>query len=400
MFNRIKFKLKKFKTDLFSMKKLQGIILFFSLFVISLFIIMNIPVSKAKLLERIEKDFLKSNAIGISKYIRLEENKVLPFELDPLIRYYNSNPQEIYSLIDNLKNNNKSSSITLKSKSGLFGENYFLNINTVSAEFNFNVEGIEVSLDKKNISGGKSVKGLIPGLYDLRYELNTKYGEVSKVIKIPILNDNNYNIEVNAGNIVVYSNFSDAKVFIDNKDTGVIVENIKEIGLVPTDKGLKLHLEREFPWGNIKSDYVTINDDLYYKLDINMGNDNLINNVNSVINNFYDSTFKALNNKDETLILNSTEEVKSKVYNYIQEKSLLFKNNFAISNLQVIIEKSDFNFEESIYQGNILTSIEYSVFKTLIPFATKKYEQIFLIQIEYEKKGWIVKNIQGVEVDL
>lgn len=384
----------------FLRRKVNLIVLIFFLLVGSLFIILNIPISKTKLLEKLESNFSKSSTLGIAKYIKLDQSKVLPFELEPLIRYYNSNPQEISILIDELKNKGKSGNIILESEVGLFGKNYFININTVKAKFDFTVDGVKASLGKSDIIPGKVSIGLVPGIYDLSYKLNTNYGEVSKIIKVSILDDTTSIIEVNASNIILYSNFDDGKIFINNKNTGVTVDNVKEIGLLPTDKGLTLHLEREFPWGNIKSSNVIIKGELHYKLDINIVNDKLRMDVNNMINSFYNSTFEALNSRNKEFILNSTEEVKSKVYNYIEEKSLLFKNDYKISDLQVIIEKSDFKFEDGLYKGNILTEINYSTFKKLVPFLSKQNNQLFLMQIQYDQDQWVVKDIQDIDINI
>ena len=70
-----------------------------------------------------------------------------------------------------------------------------------------------------------------------------------------------------------------------------------------------------------------------------MANDNLINMINQDISKFYNSVFEALNKKNKDEILNCTEEVKDTIYSYINEKSILFSNNYEINNINVEIEK-------------------------------------------------------------
>ena len=61
----------------------------------------------------------------------------------------------------------------------------------------------------------------------------------------------------------------------------------------------------------------SIKDEQYIKLDINMVNDVLNNMIDETVNDFYSSSFQALNNKDKNIISRATEEVKELVYNYI-----------------------------------------------------------------------------------
>ena len=137
----------------------------------------------------------------------------------------------------------------------------------------------------------------------------------------------------------------------------------------------------------------------YLKLDINMANDNLINMINQDISKFYNSVFEALNKKNKDEILNCTEEVKDTIYSYINEKSILFSNNYEINNINVEIEKSDFKYEDYIYKASILTKASYNISKNLLPFLETKYENYFLLNLEYVENGFKVIRIQKINID-
>ena len=121
--------------------------------------------------------------------------------------------------------------------------------------------------------------------------------------------------------------------------------------------------------------------------------------INQDISKFYNSVFEALNKKNKDEILNCTEEVKDTIYSYINEKSILFSNNYEINNINVEIEKSDFRYEDYIYKASILTKASYNISKNLLPFLETKYENYFLLNLEYVENGFKVIRIQKINID-
>ena len=81
-----------------------------------------------------------------------------------------------------------------------------------------------------------------------------------------------------------------------------------------------------------------------------MVNDELINIVSKDINGFYESVFEGLNKRNKENIINCTDSVRDSVYNYINEKTLLFSNNYEIADMNVEIEKVILNMK-IVYKG-------------------------------------------------
>ena len=98
-------------------------------------------------------------------------------------------------------------------------------------------------------------------------------------------------------------------------------------------------------------------------------------------------------------IIEAFEEVKDTIYSYINEKSILFSNNYEINNINVEIEKSDFKYEDYIYKASILTKASYNISKNLLPFLETKYENYFLLNLEYVENGFKVIRIQKINID-
>ena len=129
-----------------------------------------------------------------------------------------------------------------------------------------------------------------------------------------------------------------------------------------------------------------------------MVNDKLNNMIDEKVNKFYFSLFEALNSKDKGLIYGSTDEVKESVYNYINEKTFLLTPNYEITDLSVYIEKSDFKYEDNIYKASLVTRINYSVYKKLLPFVKNSNESSFILNLEYEDGEFIIKGIQKIDI--
>ena len=374
---KIKFYISNFTVNIKKIIKKNKLIVislfsFIIFMLVSMFFLINL--NQDKIIDKLNEALLNENKVRISKFVMVNEKKVSEQELEPLINYYNENHT--------------------------FYKRYYININTVEIEFTSNLNNIEVEFGNKKFKLMNEAKfDVIPGIYELKYTHKTEYGDITEKVNLSIVENKKINLDVNGNYITLYSNFNDAEVFINDKYTGLSAKDIVNFGPIPRDKEILIKLKKEFPWGKIESEEVDISNKEYLKLDINMANDNLINMINQDISKFYNSVFEALNKKNKDEILNCTEEVKDTIYSYINEKSILFSNNYEINNINVEIEKSDFKYEDYIYKASILTKASYNISKNLLPFLETKYENYFLLNLEYVENGFKVIRIQKINID-
>ena len=365
---------------------------------VSMFFLINL--NQDKIIDKLNEALLNENKVRISKFVMVNEKKVSEQELEPLINYYNENQEKITNLINGLRTEGRYGAFKVIVKKNIFYKRYYININTVEIEFTSNLNNIEVEFGNKKFKLMNEAKfDVIPGIYELKYTYKTEYGDITEKVNLSIVENKKINLDVNGNYITLYSNFNDAEVFINDKYTGLSAKDIVNFGPIPRDKEFLIKLKKEFPWGKIESEEVDISNKEYLKLDINMANDNLINMINQDISKFYNSVFEALNKKNKDEILNCTEEVKDTIYSYINEKSILFSNNYEINNINVEIEKSDFRYEDYIYKASILTKASYNISKNLLPFLERKYENYFLLNLEYVENGFKVIRIQKINID-
>ena len=365
------------------------------------FILFNaINISEEEMLEDLKKSLITENSFKIAKIIRVRDEKISESEFKPLFNYYSGNEDKIKKLINELRKNREYGNFEIKSKQGLFYKRYYIALDTVEVEFTTNTKDIKVEFEDKKFNLQDVAQfDVIPGIYNVKYTYETQFGDICNDINISILEDKKVELKIDGNYVTLYSNFDDAKVLINNENTGLLAKEIKNFGPIPKEKDIVIKLQREFPWGTIESDEENISNQEYIKLDISMVNDELINIVSKDINGFYESVFEGLNKRNKENIINCTESVRDSVYNYINEKTLLFSNNYEIADMNVEIEKSDFKYEDSVYKASVVTKVNYNIYKKILPFFKTYNESSFILGLEYIDNNFRITEIQKVEIE-
>ena len=364
-------------------------------------IVFNItkPMSKKELINQLEMALLKGKENWVERNIKIDGAKAENDELKPLIHYYLLNNKDVEQVISNLKKNNNSGNLTIESEKSLLGENYYLNLSTISINITSDIKEAIIYINGTEVNKEQPVS-LIPGTYEVAYKLKTDYGDVEETKEMDILSSGDVKIEVAAEYITLYSNFSDAKVYINEKDTKKTVSEIKKYGPIPNNKDITIYIAKDFPWGVIKSPEIKVQEDNILKIDINMANDELLATIENTLREFYNSLFDALNNKDSALIENVEENSREEVFNSIYEKPKVFANNYTISDLELKIANSEFKYENEKYVANILVDMDYSVAKKILPFIKEQKEERFLLSLIYNEEKWLVESSQRIELKL
>ena len=364
-------------------------------------IVFNItkPMSKKELINQLEMALLKGKENWVERNIKIDGAKAENYELKPLIHYYLLNNKDVEQVISNLKKNNNSGNLTIESEKSLLGENYYLNLSTISINITSDIKEAIIYINGREVNKEELVS-LIPGTYEVAYKLKTDYGDVEETKEMDILSSGDVKIEVAAEYITLYSNFSDAKVYINEKDTKKTVSEIKKYGPIPNNKDITIYIAKDFPWGVIKSPEIKVQEDNILKIDINMANDELLATIENTLREFYNSLFDALNNKDSSLIENVEENSREEVFNSIYEKPKVFANNYTISDLELKIANSEFKYENEKYVANILVDMDYSVAKKILPFIKEQKEERFLLSLIYNEEKWLVESSQRIELKL
>lgn len=401
--NKLKIDLKKVNRDnIFSFIKDRKYLITIIL-VIIIFITMAlgkiITSSRDELLNNLEVSMKTGKIRKISGDILMAEEKISKNEIEPLIKYYNSDTTKIEKVIKELKTSGQSGVLKIKSSTYGIWEDYYLEVDSVSLKVNTNFEEAKIFIDNKEIEDSNMKIVLVPGRYTVRAYLKTDYGDVEKETQVSLIENEEIDIKLDAAYLNIISNFNDSKVFINDKYTNKKVSEIESLGPIPTNNGTIINLEREFPWGVIKSDKVKISNSPTINIDINMVNNELTTQIESTINKFYESVFYALNKRDYNLIVLANEQIKKKIYEEINRKSLILKNNYEIIDLETKIENSEFKYENNVYKAQIVVKINYSIYKKLFLTSKDKEEVMFLTNMEFIGDEWIINEIQKFSLE-
>lgn len=355
--------------------------------------------SKEKLLNKLEVA-LKNNRPGkIYKKIKVDGDEVSKDEIEPLCKYYSENNQRVSELIKSLRNNDSSGYFTIINENGILFNKYYIEVKPVSVSINSEFEEIKISINNNEVLQNNIKFELIPGKYLINTELTTSYGVVKDEKEAYIIDNMDYKLDLPVINITLTSNFEDADVFINNENTNKKVSDIKDFGPIPLNKDISIYLQKELPWGIVKSEEVKIGNLPNININIDLVNDKLISDINKAMNSFYKSVFEALNKSDYTLITNSEDDTKNKIYNSIKQESLFLKNNYKLDDLKIEIKNSEFYFEDNIYKGKVVINLNYNISKKILPFIYKNVEETFLTNLEYENKNWIITDVQKFKLE-
>ncbi|MBU3089479.1 TcaA 3rd/4th domain-containing protein [Clostridium gasigenes] len=350
--------------------------------------------SEDKLLNDLEISMKQGNSSKIYGDILVADKKVSRSELDPLIKYYNSDTTKINKVLSELKTSGVGEVFTIKSNKKGIWKDYYLEVNTVDIKVNCNFSNAKIFVDSNELNEDNRSSGIVPGLYKIKAILKTNYGDVEKEIEVSLIQNEEVSINLEAVDLNITSNFNDAKVLINDKDINKKVSEIGDYGPIPTNESIDIGIQREFPWGIIKSEKIKVNDSPNINIDINMVNEELTTQIELSINKFYESVFNALNKRDYRLIVLTNEEIQRKIYDEINKKSLIFKNNYEISELETKIENSEFKYEDNLYKAQIVIKINYSIDKKMFLLSKNREESMFLTNMELVGNEWVIKEIQ------
>ncbi|MPQ44877.1 TcaA 3rd/4th domain-containing protein, partial [Clostridium tarantellae] len=382
----------------------QAIILIFLSIFFSVFAYNNINSSKNTVIKEINIALKNSNERKLFKLIKINNINVdlNKKDLKPLINFFSEDKNRINNLVSNLEDNKSAYSLKIEKEQKIFKDKYFLQVNLLNIEVNSNLEGSDVYLNgvKKGTTdknGLLIINNLVPGVYEIKLENKSKYSTVEKTEKIIVTENKKNNVFLDAINVTIKSNFPNGDVYINDKFSGLKVNEFKNIGPFSTNSSVALSVLADTPWGKIHTDNIYIKDYPEIKIDVNFKNDILNMEIKNFITEFYENVFKALNSEEKKDIEYCTDNVRDNIYNILRKKYFILKNKYSIDNLQIKLEHSEINFENNEYIGNIVVGVSYEVKKKILGIDLKKenFNESFFTKIKYENNKWIVYDIEN-----
>ncbi|WP_125152304.1 TcaA 3rd/4th domain-containing protein [Clostridium rectalis] len=366
--------------------------------------------SKERVINGFEKAVIAKNKRAILKYVQLDSDiiKLNSKSIEPFMRYINDNPDSIKNKINILRyssGENSKEIINLKSKKGIIGYKYKILISPVYADITTNLKDMEVFLDGKFYYKSdkdnyiKSIGPLVPGIYKVEGKLKTYNGQIKDLKSITFLEKKNkISIEPKISKISIDSINEEAQVFINGENTNKLVKEFKNIGPIPMDGSFKVYIQQQFPWGKINSEEIEIKDLSNIKLKINPVNDELKENLSSILKEFYYNGFQAVNKVNKSMMINSSDEIKNKFFDVYGDNRGVLKEEFFLKKLTIDESVIEVKEDKESYYISIVASIVYKKEKSFygISLGTGEEKDRFINELVYEKKTkqWKIVSIE------
>ncbi|ASK62841.1 hypothetical protein CFK37_12130 [Virgibacillus phasianinus] len=251
-----------------------------------------------------------------------------------LLDYLKSNPQKYNQIIENLNQQLKAMEtssegkyinyatlkLTKKGKEWLFFDNYKLTVIPAFIELSANQENIDFYIDNKKIATS-SEKGsleksepLMPGLHTVKGTFHNSYISSSQKVKMELFNTkeqsliHNFEFDLGEVDVKLYTE-EDYQLYINNKKTDVTLEKGEQtIGTFPLDGSIKMHAEKEYPWGTAKSQIVTVDNNRLFLEDIYVLTEEQQNKLMKQLNNTISEYYSSLSKKDVSSLKGGVSE--------------------------------------------------------------------------------------------
>ncbi|UZJ79552.1 zinc ribbon domain-containing protein [Fictibacillus sp. KU28468] len=304
-------------------------------------------------------------------------------------------------------------------KQWLFFDHYVVEVKPVTVKVTSNFEDSSVYLDgkKKGIldkeDGIVKAGEILPGSHNVKVEYKGEYATLSDNVDVDVseAEKNLLEVEVPLEGKYVYisSNYGDANLFVNGKDTGKTIDDIDKFGPVATDGSITLHAEKNFDVGKMKSESVVVKSDEDVSLDIDYdesamaaGDETMDDDsgfykdeVKNFMSEYVKLSVEAMNTHDFSLISDYLDESgdaydeTSKYIDYVNEKGITEK----LVDYEVIdVEQFD---EEMIHVSAYETfDITYGDGET----KRKKFKSRYAVYAPYDGGYYINKLLETKEV--
>ena len=348
------------------------------------------------MLSKLEIALKNENPSKLSSIVKFNSKRVSKKDLQPLINYYSKDSSRVDSIINKLKTVGETEDLKLVEENRVFGTKYYIDIKPYSLKIDSEFKNSRFTVDDKNyINTGSKIDKLIPGVYTVKGILESGFGDIEASKEIVLMKDEEIDMEFDAVMLNISSAFYDAEVFANGQSTGILVKDAKNIGPFPTTGEVKLHIEKEFPWGRVKGEEVQVKDIPNLTLNLSMENETLKSEINTVVDEFYRSVFLALNNEDKSVIKGGTENAINKIYDVLEKKYFILKNKYNINDIRIVEDKNQYRYENGVYSATIVVSVDYTVSKSFLGLNKEESNKLFFTKMLYNGKEWKAEDVEN-----
>ncbi|WP_396278736.1 TcaA 3rd/4th domain-containing protein, partial [Bacillus paralicheniformis] len=289
---------------------------------------------------------------------------------------------------------------------GIFGgEKYVLKARGYKLEVHA-AKGANVTFNGETIDmQGKDSKELGvfgPGVYTIKGSKKYDYTTVDDKTEVTLFDPEKFektaSLNFSGDTVSVNSDIPNTKVLVDGKESGESISENTEFG--PVKDGIKLQGVAEFPWGEGKSEAVTVQSDTTeeYNLTPNpIVNDDMREKLKSQINDFAKDRNEAKVKKDANKLKNVSDNLKKSYIDVI--KNYDKENYYEGKALGTRIDFSKVTYENGSGGKQLIhIPVEFhlksrEVYEFMDSELEENFdEEIVTLQYDEEKKSWIIEG--------
>jgi len=319
----------------------------------------------------------------------------------------------------NSKVNNSQDLFTLKKsgKTWIFFDKYVFELKPVYIDVQTDFKDTQIFLEDKLICTAdkkdyeKEVGPYLPGLYKIKVILKGEYVNMEKIIDVDLVKvENSINkdqklksvkLSLDEYEVSIDSDFQDAKLFVNGKDTKLLVKDAKKFGPVSKDGSVKIYAQKEFPWGIIKSEEIKVGGSSSINLKLTGANDELKNTLMNTVNVYNKSWVEATQLRDASKLLNVAGKIKGTLIEDMQNaitgkdlyKVSLVKTIFDLDNFKVHQEGNKYYATLTEYQN--LNYVKYKESDPIPETKLEKIARIYTLIYDETSKNWSINEGQS-----
>ncbi|MCD5324185.1 MULTISPECIES: protein kinase domain-containing protein [Pontibacillus] len=247
----------------------------------------------------------------------------------------------------------------------------------------------------------------MPGLYSVEAEWTSEYATLQDQQTIELFNTSEEkmmaNFNLSGYFIELNSNYEEAKVFINDEDTRLLVKDSQQFGPVQGNGSQKVHTEVTLPWGTVKSDEVTVKGQSIIDLPIVPLTDELKHELMKVTNEYASSVVKSYTSNDASQLKHSSQDVflthKERLETYKDEnqtwKGQLIKTSYDLNSFDLYQNGQD-EYEvmakASIMNNEVISKED----ETEEPTLTEDHYSI-IYRYDKEQSKWLIKEMDKMD---
>lgn len=193
--------------------------------------------------------------------------------------------------------------------------------------------------------------------------------------------------------VLINSNYEDGKIFINEKDTGFLVKDqdsktiVKGVrGIGPIDESATIQIKKEFPWGEIASDKVKIEESgNSIKFNLEARNEKVDKDIVTLISKYVENMLEATESRDISKYENLVDPQYTEEKNYIESNIKAGRHDlFKMKKLMIDLDsiKIDYGSEKEPYTAwaNVRYYFDY------VGYYEKEGEEVDINSLEYKEK--------------